>query len=123
MKVKVNNKSYEVPELTFKHFTLMEEQGFSVVEAFNKKQAMLLSMGFVCIVANVERDEAEHLIEQHVLGGGKIADIVNSFFEAASNSGFFRKMLGMEKTEKEKKPEKKETAEEDQKNEVEPTEE
>lgn len=107
MKVKINNKNYEVPELTFSHFTKIEEQGFSIVDAFQKNQMLLLAMGYVCAVVDCDRDEAERLIEQHVLGGGDLKDIVDSFGEAINKSNFFKKMLGME--------EKKESAE--QKNE------
>lgn len=93
--VKINNKKYEVPELTFKHFTEMEEQGFSVIDAFRKQQIFLLAMGYVCVVTGKDRDEAERLIEQHVLGGGEIGDIYASFAEAVDRSAFFKKMLGL----------------------------
>ena len=103
--IKINNKNYIVPELTFKHFSMMEEQGFSVLEAFQKKQMFLLAMGFVCAITGEDRNEAERLIEQHVLGGGTIEDIMSAFGEAVSESGFFRKALGLdeEKTEKKSK--------------------
>lgn len=95
MKVKINNKNYDVPELTFKHFTKMEEQGFSIVEASQKKQMMLIAMGFTCAVTGLDREETEHLLEQHVLGGGNIASIVNAFGKAMNESDFFKKMLGV----------------------------
>lgn len=95
MKVKINNKNYDVPELTFKHFTKMEEQGFSIVDAFQKKQMMLMAMGFTCAVTGLDREEAEDLLEQHVLGGGDIRNIVNTFGKAINESDFFKKMLGV----------------------------
>lgn len=104
--VKINNKKYEVPELTFRHFTIMEDQGFSVIDAFRKQQIFLLAMGFVCVVTGEDRDEAERLIEQHVLGGGDITDIYASFAEAVDRSAFFKKMLGQEKTSEKKTAEK-----------------
>ncbi len=112
--VKINNKMYIVPELTFRHFTMMEEQGFSVIEAFQKKEMFLLVMGFVCAVTGEDREEAERLIEQHVLGGGEIADLYSAFGEAVSDSGFFRKMLNLqdEETKSEKKSSKKPEAKE-----------
>ena len=94
--VKINNKKYEVPDLTFRHFTQMEEQGFSVIEAFRKQQIFLLAMGFTCVVTGEDRGEAERLLEQHVLGGGEIADIYTAFAEAVDRSAFFRKMLGLD---------------------------
>lgn len=106
--VKINNKKYDVPELTFRHFTEMEEQGFSVIDAFRKQQIFLLAMGYVCVVTGEDRDEAERLIEQHVLGGGDIGDIYASFAEAVDRSAFFKKMLGLdEKQTSEKKTAKK----------------
>ena len=98
MKFKLNNKEYNVPELTMSHFTKMEEQGFSVVEAFQKGQMMLVSMGFVCAVVGCDREEAEQLITQHVLGGGKISDIINAFTKAVEESVFFQKMLKLNET-------------------------
>ncbi len=101
MKVKINNKNYDVPELTFKHFTKMEEQGFSIVDAFQKKQLMLIAMGFTCAITGLDRTESEELIEQHVLGGGNVTNIVSAFGEAISESDFFKRMLGLQ-TEEEK---------------------
>jgi len=105
--VKINNKKYDVPELTFRHFTEMEEQGFSIIDAFRKQQIFLLAMGFVCIVTGEDREEAERLIEQHVLGGGDIGDIYTSFAEAVDRSAFFKKMLGLDSQTSEKKTAKK----------------
>lgn len=105
MKVKINNKNYDVPELTFRHFTKMEEQGFSIIDAFQKKQMLLMAMGFTCAVTWLDRQEAEDLLEQHVLGGGNITDIVSAFGEAIGESDFFKRMLGIQ--EEEKKPAKK----------------
>lgn len=97
MQIKINNKDYTVPQLTFKHFTKMEEQGMSIGDVFNKRQTMLAAMGFVCVVAECDRDEAEGLIEQHVLGGGNLEPIAHAFFNAVMDSDFFCKMLGIEK--------------------------
>lgn len=116
--VKINNKKYEVPELTFRHFTMMEDQGFSVIDAFRKQQIFLLAMGYVCIVTGEDRDEAERLIEQHVLGGGDIADIYASFAEAVDRSNFFKKMLGLNQTSEKKTAEKKVEFQSDQDNSI-----
>lgn len=97
MQIKINNKNYTVPELTFKHFTKMEEQGMSIGDVFGKRQTMLAAMGFVCVVAECDREESERLIEQHVLGGGDLEPIAHAFFNAVMDSDFFCKMLGIEK--------------------------
>ena len=97
--VKINNKKYEVPELTFRHLAAMEEQGFSVLEAFRKRQIFLLAMGFTCVVTGEDREESERLLEQHVMGGGDIADIYLAFGESVNRSAFFSKMLGLNQEE------------------------
>nr|DAL71298.1 MAG TPA: tail assembly chaperone protein [Bacteriophage sp.] len=101
VKVKINGKNYNVKEMAFAEYTKMEEQGFSIIDAFRKRQMTLIAMGFVCAVVGCDRDEAEHLITQHVLGGGNIIDITNAFADAVAESDFFQKMLGMTQDEQE----------------------
>ena len=101
VKVKINGKTYNVKEMAFAEYAKMEEQGFSIIDAFRKKQLMLIAMGFVCVVANCDREDAEHLITQHVLGGGNVIDITNAFSDAVAESDFFQKMLGMTQEENE----------------------
>lgn len=109
VKVKINNKEYKVKELTISHYTKMEEQGFSIIDAFRKGQTMLIAMGFTCAVTGLDREEAEELLTQHVLGGGNIQDITNAFGKALSESDFFKKMFGMDKVETKDKAEETET--------------
>lgn len=109
--VKINGKTYKVGELKFKDFTFMEEQGFSIVDAFSKGQYMLIAMGFTCVATGLERTGAEELIEQHVLGGGNVLDIVSAFRKAVSESVFFRKLLGVEEPVKKTKSNSPETEE------------
>lgn len=111
VKVKINGKNYNVKEMAFAEYTKMEEQGFSIIDAFRKKQMTLIAMGFVCAVIGCDRDEAEHLITQHVLGGGNIVDITNAFADAVNESDFFQKMLGMTQDEQETPKSKKEVEE------------
>ncbi len=108
VKVKINGKTYNVGELGFSHYTYIEEQGCSIVEAFNKKQFMLMAMGFTCVACECDRAEAEKIIQQHVLGGGSVLDIVSAFEKAISQSDFFQRMLGMKvETTEDPKQEKK----------------
>lgn len=101
VKVTINRKEYRVKEMQFGEYAKMEEQGFSIIDAFRKKQLLLIAMGFTCVAADCDREETERLITQHVLGGGNIVDITNAFAEAVSESDFFQKMLGMTQDEQE----------------------
>lgn len=113
MNVKINQKTYKVPELTMEHYVKMEEQGFSIIEAFQKRQMMLVAMGFTCAVVGCDREDAEKLLTQHVLGGGNIIDIVNAFSKAVAKSDFFKKMLGLDKKKSETEEAEEETQEEE----------
>lgn len=108
MKVKINNKTYTVGELKIEDYLKMEEQGISILDAFQKKQTMLVAMAFTCAVTGLDRDDAAELLNQHVYGGGNIMDIVADFNKAIAESDFFKKMLGV-KQNVEKKAEKQET--------------
>lgn len=113
VKVKINGKTYKVKEMGFSEYTKMEEQGFSIIDAFRKKQLTLIAMGFACAVIGCDREDAEDLINQHVLGGGNIIDIVEAFSNAVAESDFFQKMLGTnQKVDEQKAQEKTETEEE-----------
>jgi len=97
--VKINNKKYNVPLLAFGDLTTMEAQGLSLFDAFKKNQIFTIAMGFTCVVAKVERTEAENMLQQHVLGGGDIIEVYKAFLEAVEKSDFFRKLLNQEETE------------------------
>lgn len=107
MKVKINNKTYNVGELKMEDYLKMEEQGISIIDAFQKRQTMLVAMAFTCVVTGLDRDDAAELLNQHVYGGGNVMDIVNACNRAIAESDFFKKMLGVkENSEKEtEKPE------------------
>jgi hypothetical protein len=110
VKVKINNKTYNVPELQFGDYTHMESQGISITEAFSRGQMTLIAMAFTCVVLKCDRAEAERVVTQHILGGGSMFDITDAFAEAVKQSDFFKKMLGLE-TEEPKKNQKKKTDE------------
>ena len=107
VKVKINNKTYNVPELQFGDYTHMESQGISITEAFSRGQMTLIAMA---LVLKCDRAEAERVVTQHILGGGSMFDITDAFAEAVKQSDFFKKMLGLE-TEEPKKNQKKKTDE------------
>ena len=96
MQVTINHKKYTVPQLNFGHMTQMEEMGFSVIDMFKKKQAFALSTAFIGVVVGCEREDAEELAQQHVMGGGDIAEVYAAFMKAVDESDFFKKLLNEE---------------------------
>nr|WP_308625949.1 hypothetical protein [uncultured Eisenbergiella sp.] len=99
MSIKINNKEYEVPQLGFKDMVAMEDMGFSIIDLFQNQKVFSVATAFVGICAGCKREEAERLIEQHIMGGGSLDSIYESFTLAVDRSGFFKKLLGREQKE------------------------
>ena len=91
--IKINQKNYEVPELTFRHLPMMEKSGLSVFQLSSGDFLFTTAQVFTSIVADCTLDEADRLLEQHILGGGEFASIFTAFREALESSAFFTKLL------------------------------
>lgn len=101
MQVKINNKNYTVPKLGFQQMADMESLvDGSIVTIFQKRQIFLLSEAFVGVVVGCDKEQAGELCEQHIFGGGKLEDIYEAFNKAVDESGFFKKLLGLEEEPK-----------------------
>ena len=99
-KVKINQKDYEIPELTFRHLPIMEKSGLSPFDLASGKFIFTSAQAFTAIVVGCDTDVADYLLEQHILGGGTIQPIFEAFMDAMYESHFFKKLL--ERTEKAK---------------------
>lgn len=107
--VKINNKNYEVPELNFHHSKIMEQMGLPMEGMISKQYLFTALSAFVCIVVKCDAETADHLIEQHIMGGGNVEEIYQSYVKAITESSFFKKLLNLE-DQVEKKPTKKQPA-------------
>lgn len=94
--VKINNKNYEVPELTFRHSKMMEQMGLPLEGMMSKQYVFTAVSAFTAIVVPCDPEYADRLVEQHVMGGGNIEDIYKAYAEAVQKSGFFKKLLHLD---------------------------
>lgn len=112
--IKINQKDYVIPTLGFREVETMESVAeTSIVKAFQKEQIFIIVTAFVATVVDCDKEEAARLCEQHILGGGKLEDIYKAFSDAVNESGFFKKLLGIEEEEKTKGKSKKTKATEE----------
>ena len=109
--VTINNKKYEVPKLGFGHMEKLESEGYDVISMFQKKQVFAPASAFIMLCADCDRDEANHLAEQHIYGGGNMQEIYHAFVKAIQESDFFRKVLGIEEKKETKNTKKSADAE------------
>ena len=91
--VKINNKTYQVPELTFRHSRMFEQMGMPVTGLMSPKYFFSAVAAFIAVCANCSVEQAEYLAEQHVMGGGNLQDIYTAYANAIGESGFFKKLL------------------------------
>ena len=104
--VKINNKTYEVPELTFTHSKQFEKYGVPLMRMFDLNLLFTIVSAFIAVVVGCDIDTADYLAEQHILGGGNIEDIYEAYTKAMSESLFFKTLLeNQEKKTKAKKTE------------------
>ena len=107
--ITINNKKYRTPEFTFRDIKELEAKGFSLIKFVNPEENSLSMLSaLVAVTAQVDEEEADRLIEQHIYGGGNPYDLLKQLMSALAASPFFKKMLenmskGQEKTEKSQK--------------------
>ena len=97
--VTINNKKYEVPELNFRHSKLMEQMGLPIEGMMSRRYIFTIASAFTAIVAKCEPEQADHLIEQHVMGGGNLESIFEAYAQAINDSAFFKGLLHLNEQE------------------------
>lgn len=98
--VVINNKTYKVPEFTFGVIRRLEENGFPVFDMRNmQKEPFTTIHAFAVVVCDVDSDEADRLIQQHILGGNNFDDIMKAISSAIESSDFFTQMAKNQKKE------------------------
>lgn len=86
----INGKMYKMPGWNFGDVRKLEACGFSIRELQNpEKNIFTAATAFVAVAANVSVEEADAMIEEHILSGGDIRDLLNDFFTSLSESSFF----------------------------------
>jgi len=89
----INNKTYTVPELNFRHAKQLEQFGVPLIRMNDLNLMFTIVSAFVSIVVGCDSDYADYLIEQHILSGGNIEDIYKAYIDAIAESHFFKKLL------------------------------
>ncbi len=97
--VTINNKKYDVPELNFRHSKLMEQMGLPIEGMMSRRYIFTIASAFTAIVAKCEPEQADHLIEQHVMGGGNLESIFEAYAQAINDSAFFKELLHLNEQE------------------------
>lgn len=90
--MRLNGRDYTIPELDFDAMCELEERGVYLLgmDEKNPKFATMIR-GFVAWVLDVPEKEASHEIQEHILSGGSLVQILEDITRAAEKGGFFKK--------------------------------
>lgn len=99
----INGKEYRNVPITFNVFCKLEEMGVSVTNIENQLFTAARAYAGICMKKPAAYVGNE--IEQHVINGGKITDIVNVFSQELEKSDFFQAMARQTAEEAEETPE------------------
>jgi hypothetical protein len=97
--MRINGKEFRIPEIGFGTVRKLEGYGVSIFDMNFKKKFITIINTFVCISLNIEPDDADYLIEQHLLGGGSFDGWMEEINKAVETSPFF---LAIEKKSQKK---------------------
>ena len=89
-KVVLNNKEYDVPELTFNEVCRLEERGIYLLNMDPRDRGVATMLrGFVSWITDLGPEEASALLQAHIENGGRIDEIIEAVRKAFEESGFF----------------------------------
>ena len=87
-KFTVNGKEYKAKAFDFNMVVDLEEMGVSLAESAKKPMSMVRTYFAIC--SGLALDVAGKEIEQHIIGGGKLDDVMTAMSKEMEESDFFR---------------------------------
>lgn len=97
----INGKEYKIPELDFNMICDLESVGVSILNLDQKPISSL--RGFLSVIGKMPLEVAGQEIQEHLINGGNIDDVVTEIMIAMVDSGFFQALLSPEEKEDLKK--------------------
>ena len=84
----VNGVKYTAKEFTYNVICDLEDMGVQLSDFGAKPMSMVRA--YLSICAGKDADFAGKEIEEHIINGGSLEDIMNAMSDAMDKSGFFR---------------------------------
>lgn len=86
----VNGMTYEAKPFDFNLACDLDEMGVSIAEIQKKPMSVVRSYLALCMGA--DKDAAGEQIEQHIMNGGDLDELLDAMTYEINESGFFQKM-------------------------------
>lgn len=101
--MKINGVEYKNVPITFNVLCQLESLGVSITDMESHLMSAARAYASICMKKSV--DAVGEIIEQHVINGGSVKDIIAPFAEEVEKSDFFQKMLARAKDQQEEQTE------------------
>ena len=92
----LNKETYTAKPFTFKLLVDLNKMGIKIADM--SKMDMALLNAYVAVCVDVDEDEAAELIEKHVIGGGKLEELIEVMSAEMEESDFFRALMEQAET-------------------------
>ena len=87
----INGKEYKAKEFDFEMVCDFEEMGLSMADMDNKQMSFVRAYFAICI--NKNKTIASREIQQHIMNGGTLEELISVMFEQIENSDFFQNAM------------------------------
>lgn len=98
----VNGVTYTAKPFDFAMVCDLESVGVSIANANNMNMSFI--RGYFAICADIDKEEAAHRIQEHIIKGGTLEDISDAMAKEMNESGFFRALSDNAKTDEGENP-------------------
>lgn len=87
--VQINGNTFTVPEMNFNAICELAELGIDIMNINSlRKNTIVATRSIVAWLAGVDIETAGDMIQEHIIGGGSLEEIISVFAEALENSNF-----------------------------------
>lgn len=104
MKFTINGKEYEGAKYDYNTHCELQEMGVEVLEIKKKPQAIMRA--YLAISSGMDLEDAGKEIEQHIINGGDLSDIIIALLKEMDQSDFFQAIINRAKKDSTEEPKK-----------------
>ncbi len=93
--VQINGNTFTVPEMDFNGICELAELGIDIMNITSlRKNTIVATRSIVAWIAQVDIETAGDMIQQHIINGGSLEEIINVFAQALETSNFLNALKG-----------------------------
>lgn len=88
----INGKNIKIPEIDYAFVAFLEDNGTPIFSKSIKGKPFRFARNCVAYAMGIDGEDADAIMQQHIMGGGTITKLYEEITEAIAESGFLKKM-------------------------------